>query len=253
MWSSSTPFLSKDANTQSCSLYDHDDTDDTNDAVEPERNHGKQRHTAWNILTCLLAAWGIVSLVWYAIRVVVAPQPLYTADVYRPETLVPGLNLCDCGRTIEEALSRNCVYDSLSTSWLPPHCRDDDLTANFDRAGPGPEGQWSYFADDNGTIPLTRTDIAALGEAGGSFWCSRDWHIAHCVFYWQKYKRMRETGTVMEQRFDSLKHVEHCSRLILAPSPNYFFLIEVPVRMNGSLEEHPTSTRISGKLPKIPR
>ena len=239
-------FLSADDKGESCIHY-HDDM------AQPERKPQRRRHTAWNITTYILAAWGLGSLCWYTIWAVFPPQPPSIADVYRPETLSPGLNRCDCGPTIEEALSRNCVYDSLSTSWLPPHCRDDELTAGFDRAGPGPEGQWSYFTHGNGTVPLTRAEIAALGETGGSFWCSRDWHIAHCVFYWQKYKRMRETGAVMEARFDSLKHVQHCSRLILAPSPDYFFLIEVPVRMNGSIDEHPMSTRISGKLPELPK
>ncbi|KAI1406923.1 hypothetical protein F5Y13DRAFT_207170 [Hypoxylon sp. FL1857] len=158
----------------------------------------------------------------------------YEIDVYRPDTLPTGLSLCDCGRTIREALLRDCVYDTLSTAWLPPYCRDDELTAEFDEAGPGPQGEWGYFADEEGTIPLNRTEVAALGETDGSFWASHDWHVVHCLFYWQKYHRMRDTGVVMEERFDSLRHVKHCGRLIRNPTPDHFFLIEVPVMMNSS-------------------
>ncbi|OTA92519.1 hypothetical protein M434DRAFT_60995, partial [Hypoxylon sp. CO27-5] len=149
-------------------------------------------------------------------------------DVYRPDTLPLGLNLCDCGRTISEALLRDCIYDTLSTAWLPPYCRDDELTAEFDQAGPGPQGTWEYFADKDGKTPLNRTQVAALGETDGSFWASRDWHIVHCLFYWQKYYRMRDTEIIMEKRFDSLRHVKHCGRLIRNPTPDHFFLIEVP-------------------------
>ncbi|KAI0149863.1 hypothetical protein F4776DRAFT_603600 [Hypoxylon sp. NC0597] len=207
----------------------------------------------FKLLTHALAFWGLVSLGLQVSEVfstnpssVYPPRAsalsfsprqqknAYKIDGYRPDTLPVGLNLCDCGRTIREALLRDCVYDTLSTAWLPPYCRDDKLTAEFDQAGPGPEGAWEYFADKEGKTPLNRTQVAALGEIGGSFWASRDWHIAHCLFYWQKYYRMRDTGIVLEKRFDSLHHVKHCGRLIRNPMPDHFFLIEVPVMMNSS-------------------
>lgn len=155
-------------------------------------------------------------------------------DPYHPETLPPGKNICDCGKTIKEALERNCVYDALATAWLPPYCRDDELSAEFDRSGPGSNGEWSYFADETGTVRLDRNQIGLLGETGGKFWTSRNWHIAHCLFYWQKYYRMRETGAIMEERFDNLIHVKHCTHLATKKAPDYFFLIGVPVRMNSS-------------------
>ncbi|OAA33930.1 hypothetical protein NOR_08747 [Metarhizium rileyi] len=130
-------------------------------------------------------------------------------DPYHPETLQPGKSICDCGKTIKEALERNCVYDALATAWLPPYCRDDELSAKFDRSGPGSNGEWSYFADEAGTVRLDRNQIGLLGETGGKFWTSRNWHIAHCMFYWQKYYRMRETGAIMEERFDNLIHIKH--------------------------------------------
>ncbi|RAK98813.1 uncharacterized protein BO80DRAFT_325380, partial [Aspergillus ibericus CBS 121593] len=195
----------------------------------------------------LLAAWGLISLVSHILPFTPNLQPTSHSpvpDVYRPETLPAGLTICDCGNTIDEALHLNCIYDSLATAWLPPHCRDAELTAQFDQAGPGPNGEWSYYLDENGTIPLTNSEIALLGETGGSFWSTREWHIAHCVFYWQKYYRMRDTGTVMEARFGSLSHVEHCSRLIMSPVPDHFFLLSVPVMMNSSAE-HERPSRLS--------
>ncbi|KAI1781490.1 hypothetical protein F4818DRAFT_399150 [Hypoxylon cercidicola] len=106
----------------------------------------------------------------------------------------------------------------------------------FESSGPNPDGTWSYFADEAGQLPLNKTAIAALGETGGSFWTSRDWHIAHCLFYWHKYYRMRETGVVLEERFDTMHHIQHCTRLIRNPVPDHFFLIKVPVMMNSSID-----------------
>jgi hypothetical protein len=63
---------------------------------------------------------------------------------------------------------------------------------------------------------------------------------------------MGETGTIMEARFDNLHHVEHCGKLIMKEKPDYFFLIEVPVRMNGSFDATPPlpppDTKIGGEI-----
>jgi hypothetical protein len=197
---------------------------------------------------CAVTCWllGMASLYTFKL---LAPEP----DIFHPETLPSGISLCDCGANVKEALQRNCVYDTLSTSWLPPYCRDAELTAKFDKSGDGPNGEWQYFADQNGTQRISVEEIAALGDVGGHFWASRYWHRAHCLFYWQKQFRQRDTRVVMEQRFDGLAHVEHCSRLLLRTT-DLGVLIPVPVLMNSSAAdavrlspeehgEHPHHTR----------
>jgi hypothetical protein len=44
---------------------------------------------------------------------------------------------CVCGETVAEAISLGCKFDSLSMAWLPDHCRDDELTAEFETTGKG--------------------------------------------------------------------------------------------------------------------
>ena len=235
----STPFLSgSDRSESSIDLHD----------VEFTTKRWKRNRRAWQplwivvrLVVALLACWGVLSLFieifqpdrsqpWLSFM----PQPR-PPNPYYPETLRPGLNTCDCGKTIKEALSRNCLYDSLAAAWLPPYCRDEELTAEFEVSGPGPEGQWNYYADEAGTIPMTMSEMAELGETGGTFWALRDWHIAHCLFYWQKYTRMRETGVIMEQRFDHIAHVQHCQHMALKPKPVPSYLVEVNVVMNSTL------------------
>ncbi|KAI0100220.1 hypothetical protein GGR51DRAFT_551573 [Nemania sp. FL0031] len=252
MDSDASPFLSKvdglDSFSESSEEYP------TNEDIENARKlaprpHKRLCYATARVIVILFAVWGLlVTLLAIACAAFPSWHPFRQSDVYRPETLKPGLNACLCGHTVEEALALDCAYDSLATAWLPKECRDDELTDKFDRAGPG--GHWDYYVDENGTTPITsKSEIAALGPQGGSFWASRDWHIAHCTFYWQKYKRMGKTGTIMEARFDTLHHVEHCGALILKGKPDYFFLIEVPVRMNGSFDENPRDSRIGGKIP----
>ncbi|KAL4742411.1 hypothetical protein BDV11DRAFT_180805 [Aspergillus similis] len=233
------PFLAKGRPPHSPDITHDEESVDTAPDPSSIYKHGRRQgrffSAASRTVTILLALWGLGSLPIQLSRLIrpLAPAP----DVYRPETLAPDLNLCDCGRTIDEALARKCVYDSLATAWLPPHCRDDALTAEFDRSGPGSDGSWLYYADANGTIPIGKAQIALLGDGQRSFWSLREWHIAHCLFYWEKFVRMRETGVVMERRFDTVNHVRHCRRLIMNPSMFHKQLVEVPVMMSSGIEE----------------
>jgi hypothetical protein len=241
MESSRTPFLSREESYKSDNGDEGSQAEDNTDLLISRHSNRTRRFlfVAIRFSTIFLAIWGLISL---SIQLIQKFQPNFlpakcspAPDVYRPNTLEPNLNLCDCGSTISEALSRGCIYDSLATAWLPPYCRDDELTAEFDRAGPNIDGAWPYFADKNGQIPINKSQIAALGPTEGLFWSTRDWHVAHCFFYWQKYIRMRDTGAVMERRFDMIQHAQHCGRLAMNKMPNHTLLIEVPVMMNSRI------------------
>jgi hypothetical protein len=239
-----TPFLLSDKLAEQEENAEHDNGSASDQYVFSELHPARRGRSTYcstiaRTAICLFALWGIISLgiqlshipkTASAISRVLAPL---AGDVFRPQTLPSNLNDCDCGSSIAEAISRGCIYDSLATAWLPPFCRDDELTAQFDQAGPGINGSWPYFADPGGQIPINKEKIAALGETEATFWSSREWHIAHCVFYWQKYLRMRHTNAVMESRFDNIDHVKHCGRLIMKKPPKQHFLIEVPVVLNS--------------------
>ena len=149
----------------------------------------------WNILILGLGAYGL-----YLYSVSDRPVP-------------PKAVLCYCGESIAEAKALGCKYDSLSVSWLPPHCRDDELVAEFDRSGPGANGEWPYWADINATraIPLEEIGLlAGLPRGKAIFYSSNGWHVAHCGFSWRKEFRMRAKGLMMEKRYDTESHIEHC-------------------------------------------
>ena len=122
---------------------------------------------------------------------------------------------CDCGNSTAEATSLGCKYDSLAAAWLPKHCRDDDLTAEFETKGPGPDGSWIYWADSNHTEVVSLEEIAAMADnSSARFHMSYDWHVYHCIFYWQKQYRSRFNGITVEPRDDSEEHISHCGMVI---------------------------------------
>ena len=128
-------------------------------------------------------------------------------------------NYCDCGTSTVEALSLGCKYDSLAAAWLPEHCRDEELTAEFETMGPGPNGRWIYWADSNHTQEVNLEEIAAMADdPSARFHMSYDWHVTHCIFYWRKQYRSRFNGKTVEPRDDSEEHILHCGKVIASKS-----------------------------------
>lgn len=60
-----------------------------------------------------------------------------------------------CGKSVKEALAKGCIFDELSTAWLPERCRDEELLAELTTKGDGPNGTWLYWADKEHTQPLS--------------------------------------------------------------------------------------------------
>ncbi|RAQ62083.1 hypothetical protein AFCA_012967 [Aspergillus flavus] len=156
---------------------------------------------------CLLALWGLISI---------AHNIFLAARRNAPR------KHCYCGNSTSEAISLGCKFDSLAAAWLPPYCRDDELTAEFERSGPGPNGSWDYFADDYHKIPMTLEEVAALGDnQSAKVMMTREWHVVHCLFYWRKQFRVRfreAQGGIVEPSFDSETHINHCISVILEDS-----------------------------------
>lgn len=121
---------------------------------------------------------------------------------------------CNCGNSVQEALANGCKYDPMATSWLPPICRDDELIDEFNHAGPGTDGEWTYYADQSGNRTMTVEEVSRLAEMEGdeaTFWTTHEWHLVHCLFYWKKESRARKSGKMMlEKSFDGGDHIDHC-------------------------------------------
>ncbi len=137
--------------------------------------------------------------------------------------------ICNCGSSISEAKSKNCKFDSLATAWLPPTCRDDELTAEFERSGPLEEGSWPYYKDLRKTHLLSVEDLASMAdnESGDrTFYMTTEWFVARCMFYWRKMERAERLGTTIERSFldtsidgHNISNWHHCANVYLKATP----------------------------------
>ncbi|KIW34991.1 uncharacterized protein PV07_01718 [Cladophialophora immunda] len=127
---------------------------------------------------------------------------------------------CYCGESVAEALSKGCVFDELSTAWLPERCRDEELAAEFASKGDGPNGTWLYWADKEHTQPLSVHDISMYADLGTRhlFHMSIQWHRQHCLYSWLKEHRFKtRPDKVFDPRSDSDGHIYHCMMVFNSP------------------------------------
>ncbi|KAF9880134.1 hypothetical protein CkaCkLH20_02088 [Colletotrichum karsti] len=171
------------------------------------------------------------------LNVAVAVLGVLATVVYeRKRGLPPRPIVCYCGSSIAEAKTLKCKYDSLSVAWLPPHCRNDELTAEFEKAGPGENGTWAYYKDNKGKTPLSLEEVAALADLPHEqayFYTTTGWHVAHCAFYWRKQYRMRAKGSMTESRYDKESHIEHCYSIFMSVDPRDSVKVAAPVWLGG--------------------
>lgn len=180
---------------------------------------GKSEFTVFRVLHHLifwfLAVWGTVSLVMYAHK--------YISD----HRVID----CSCGASIAEAKTKGCMYDTMAAAWLPLACRDDELSTQFNQAGPGPDGQWYYWADRNQTKRLSLTELSHLADSGRPFFTTWDWHVAHCFWRWRKQIRGRDMMAAHLDAGAAYGHIAHCEEIMKA-NPNA--IVASGVALNGS-------------------
>jgi hypothetical protein len=183
----------------------------------------KLQSMPWTTLVhrILLHAFALLGLATVIVILIhqLEPQPprLVGYDAkYEPEYTRPP---CYCGESVSEAIDLGCTYDELSAGWLPSHCRDAELTAEFAALGDNPDGGWKYWADSNHTQPLTLEQVSYYADIQPeNFHMSYEWHVQHCFFLWRKEHRMKATGRVYDPRSDTEHHILHCIMMLTTPS-----------------------------------
>jgi hypothetical protein len=162
-----------------------------------------------------LGKWALRLLVsWLTIWSTVNISTKVWKTFHKPERVS-----CACGSSLAEARALDCRFDPLASAWLRPQCIDEDLTAEFNRAGPEPDGSWNYYTDFQKSGTYTLEQVANLADTGIYYYNTQAWHLAHCTFNWRKSLRSRWTGVVMEARSDTEEHVKHCEAMMKTGQP----------------------------------
>lgn len=172
--------------TRARTKYDHE-------AITARRDHPRFWSFFGKLFLTSFAVWGILSF---------GLQSKQFYDANKP------IN-CDCGSSIAEAKDMGCKYDSMAAAWLPDICRDDELTEEFNRQGPGPNGEWLYWSDPHAKHSLTLEDMALLADTGKPFFTTWDWHVAHCFGFFKKQIRGGFTKASLGTT-DPYGHIVHC-------------------------------------------
>lgn len=185
-----------------------------------------------DVLLLGLAVPGLVALLYPAIVCEAMASKPYQGQ---RETAAVSPESCSCGSSVKEAISRGCKYDSLAAAWLPEHCRDEELTAQFDRMGHGPNGEWTYWIDDNHTMEIPLEELGQQADDPDFlFYTTGEWHLVHCLFYWRKQYRARFSKVTVEPRFDNEHHIMHCITVSLDPNA-YNKRTESGIALNADL------------------
>lgn len=79
---------------------------------------------------------------------------------------------------------------------------------------------WTYWADLSHKTEISVETISTLAEqpGGGAFYATHRWHLVHCLFYRRKSMRAASSGVRVEGRYNTEKHVIHCTKMLDAYS-----------------------------------
>ncbi|RFU35023.1 hypothetical protein B7463_g1280, partial [Scytalidium lignicola] len=163
------------------------------------------------VITITLASWGLVDLLHRCYDAV-----SFSTKMISSSSLSSKKQPCWCGNSDKEAIAMGCRYDHIAVDWLPDHCIDDELSAEFDRAGPGPNGSWAYFTKGHGNETISNNDIDSYARAGTDYfatrkavepWNDNEEHITHCEKYILKtIKQKRELGEIETRILGKARH-----------------------------------------------
>ncbi|KAG5979806.1 hypothetical protein E4U55_004743 [Claviceps digitariae] len=216
----------QDYSSEECSISGAECTKNSHQHIHSPTRWKPSLSTCKDVILIVFATLGFIGLLRPYYQTVSTPDNSVVTISTSTSTATPSATLatastpisCSCGNSTAQALALNCKYDSLAAAWLPPHCRDDELTAEFERSGPGKNGQWTYWRDQARTQEIRLDELAMMGDDPHfRFYMTGRWHVVHCIFYWRKEHRARFNGKVVEPRSDSEGHIKHCGKVILGP------------------------------------
>ncbi|KAF5870824.1 uncharacterized protein Bfra_009378 [Botrytis fragariae] len=113
----------------------------------------------------------------------------------------------DCGSSVEEALSKNCVMEPMIYGWVPRECYFSDLSSQY---SPFEDREW--YTDDTYTVQIPPADLWA-GKNKHVF--THKYHSTHCFFLWRKLALgIARRADYLDDKSLDLEHSDHCSEVL---------------------------------------
>ena len=115
-------------------------------------------------------------------------------------TDLPGTS---CGHSRQEAISKECVFDLMSFTWVPPTCYDPELTKDFLSLQ-----SWTWYHDSTAEHPAD--EVLVRGGEFEDLWVTWEYHLTHCVYMWSKMQRAVTSGSAIDDYIGNWHHTKHC-------------------------------------------
>ncbi|KXX73733.1 hypothetical protein MMYC01_208497 [Madurella mycetomatis] len=165
----------------------------------------------------LSALWGyifvflVTSMLWGVALVYLENHhfPVRPFDLGPGQSIFKGKKYIACGKSLEEALARECEYDILANHFVHKLCLDKTAIREYQNEG----DTWLGYTDMNWTdlIPTTK----AMGESG-VYWTNQRDHIVHCAMLWKKqWRAFTENRRYWDAIIASEEHVMHCADFLM--------------------------------------
>lgn len=114
--------------------------------------------------------------------------------------------ILDCGSSMEEALAKGCVYDSVMIAWTPARCYNRTLELEY-------RGDIRWYT----TKEATHEVPWSLVETGRyrTLWSSSLFHTKHCLYMWKKTAIALDTeGSWINGALVKASHTQHCLKIL---------------------------------------
>jgi hypothetical protein len=119
-----------------------------------------------------------------------------------------GVELGDCGETVEEARAKNCIFDPMSFIWVKPACYHPDLVNDFFN-----RTEWQWYSDPKLEQKIPMEEMFN-GDHPRAF-APRKYHPIHCTYMWRKMHAVVSERLPMDSDLRKPQHTLHCERVLL--------------------------------------
>lgn len=147
-------------------------------------------------------------------------------------------NHLGCGRSIEEATGKGCVFDTLSKAWLPSECPlyglDEYLEAGV-MASNDTDRPWPFYRDREHTQEISVQEMSHMASAykgGAEFRTSNREHVTHCAWMLTRMAHAYSTGQRRDVNSDNFEHNKHCALFLLSRALEAPGIDDIRVRGN---------------------